>query len=547
MLATATAACPHSIPSANQRRCPPACRTTTPASPRRVRFTMRDPPHMPPEDFLRRGGQILRALADYYERLESLPVLSDVKPGDVYSALPAAPPEHPEPWDDILADALGPGGLIEPALTHWQSPNFFAFFPANSSYPAILADLLCSGLAVQGMLWQTSPACTELETRMLDWMAALLGLPERFCSGGFRAGDSSGGSQARGGGVIQGTASEAALVTLLAARGRALSAPAVAARGSPHLTLYTSAQAHSSIVKAAMIAGLARDPEDRTHIRLIETDANQAMDAAALERAMAEDARAGRVPFYVCATIGTTSSTAIDPVRRIGEIARRHGAWLHADGAHALAACVCPEHRGLLDGTELCDSICFNPHKWLLTNFDCDCLWVADRKALTDALSVTPEYLRNPATESGEVIDYRDWQIPLGRRFRALKLWFVMRHYGVEGLRAHIRRHIGLAKRFEQSVRADDRFEIAAARTVNLVCFRLTDAACAGHEGGADAVNARLLEQINAARRIYLTHARLAHPDRFILRMAIGSPQTEARHVDAAWDLIRTAAGEVLS
>jgi aromatic-L-amino-acid decarboxylase len=508
-----------------------------------------DVPHMPADEFIRRGEEILRGLADYYGRLETLPVLPDVKPGDVYAGLPQSPPAHGETWDAILRDAIGPGGVIEPALTHWQSPNFFAFFPANSSYPAVLADLLCSGLAVQGMLWQTSPACTELETKMLDWLAGILGLPSRFLSGAFGSGAAGAGAP-RGGGVIQGTASEATLVTLLAARRRAIArcaAQIATTAGAPHLTLYASTQAHSSVMKAAMIAGLARDPEDHTHLRPVETNDRCEMDPAALRRAMAADAAAGRVPFYVCATVGTTSSTAIDPLPEVGAAAREHGAWLHADGAHALAACVCPEHRWMLAGAELCDSICFNPHKWLLTNFDCDCLWVADRPALVDALSVTPEYLRNAATESGEVIDYRDWQIPLGRRFRALKLWFVIRHYGVEGLRAHIRKHIVLAEQFEAFVRADERFEVSAPRTVNLVCFRLSERVCAARRGGAEAANAALLERIGRTRRIYLTHTRLPRPDRLVLRFAVGSPLTETRHVDAAWELIRATAEDVLS
>ena len=320
--------------------------------------------------------------------------------------------------------------IIMPGLTHWQSPNFFAYFPANASGPSILGDLLSSGLGVQGMLWATSPACTELETHVLDWLVDLLGLPERFRS------------STAGGGVIQDSASSSTLTALLAARERA-SGGAVNEHGAGHgaprqrLTVYTSRDAHSSIEKAVKIAGLGRD-----NLRLVDTDGRHAMRVDALEAALAADRDAGAIPAMVCATVGTTSSGAVDPVRAIGALCRREQVWLHVDAAHAGSATICPEHRRLIDGVEHADSYTFNPHKWLLTNFDCSCFWVADRAALIDALSVLPEYLRNRATDSGAVIDYRDWHVPLGRRFRALKLWFVIRHYGAEGLRAHVRTSI---------------------------------------------------------------------------------------------------------
>ncbi|MGH7538216.1 MAG: pyridoxal-dependent decarboxylase, partial [Gemmatimonadales bacterium] len=357
-------------------------------------------------------------------------------------------------------------------------------------------------------------ACTELETHVLDWLVELLDLPDRFTSGG------------PGGGVIQDTASSASLCALLAARERA-----TAFRTNEHgvdraLTAYASSQAHSSIEKAAGIAGIGR-----RNLRRIAVDAAQAMRPDDLERAIEEDRRAGRTPCFVCATVGTTSSTAIDPVPAIADVCRRFGVWLHVDAAHAGSAAICPELRWIHAGVEHADSYCFNPHKWMLTNFDCDCFYVADRAALVSTFSVQPEYLRNPATESGAVFDYRDWHIPLGRRFRALKLWFVIRHYGVEGLRSHIRRHVALARDFAGWVTADERFALAAPVPLNLVCVR--------HVGGDDATQ-RLLDELNGSGRLYLTHARL--DGRLVLRVAIGGTLTERRHVEAAWELIRERA-----
>ncbi len=343
--------------------------------------------------------------------------------------------------------------------------------------------------------------------------------------------------------MIQGTASESTLVAMVAARDRALRAPGSA---SGALIAYASTQAHSSFLKAAIIAGLARGPQDRAHLRFIGTDARHALRPDLLGAAIREDLAAGRRPFFVCATVGTTSSTAIDPVDGIVEAIRAPWGgrgepppWVHVDGALAACASVCPEFRWMLRGVERADSLCLNPHKWLLTNFDCDCFFVRDRAALIAALSVTPEYLRNAATETGAVIDYRDWQIPLGRRFRALKLWLVVRHYGAAGLRAYIREHVRLAALFEDLVRGDARFEVAAPRTVALVCFRLR-----GEGPEADARNAALLERINATGRAYLTHTRLDAPagDRLVLRMAIGAAATRERHVRAAWELIRSLA-----
>jgi aromatic-L-amino-acid decarboxylase len=470
--------------------------------------------HMSPDEFRRHGHALVEWIAGYYERVERLPVLSTVTPGDVRRQLPAEPPATGEPFAAMMEDVER---IILPGVTHWQSPNFFAYFPANSSGPAILGELLSAGLGVQGMLWATSPACTELETHMMDWVAQMLDLPAAFYSSN------------SGGGVIQDTASSAALCALLAAREKATGLASNEHGCDGRLVAYASTQAHSAIEKAVKIAGIGRE-----QLRLIEVDERFAMRADHLAQQIAADRAAGLLPFFVAATVGTTSSNALDPLPAIGAICRQQGLWLHVDGAMAGTAAICPEFRYIQAGLELADSYCFNPHKWMFTNFDCDCFFVADRAALIDALSILPEFLRNQATESGAVIDYRDWQVPLGRRFRALKLWFVIRHYGVEGLRYHVRRHVALAQEFAAWVEASDDFELAAPAPLNLVCFR--------HRGG-DAFNQQLLERLNESGALYLSHTKL--DGKYTLRMSIGQTHTEAKHVEAAWERILATAAKL--
>jgi aromatic-L-amino-acid decarboxylase len=470
--------------------------------------------HMTPEEFRRYGRAVVDWIADYQQRVESFPVLSQVEPGEIRATLPAEPPQQGEPFEAILADV---DELILPGITHWQSPNFFAFFPANGSGPGILGDLLSSGLGVQGMLWATSPACTELETHVLDWVADMLGLPAKFKS------------DAAGGGVIEDSASSAALCALLAARERATGYESNEEGCDGRLIAYGSTQTHSSIEKAVKIAGLGHQ-----NLRLIEVDERFAMRPDLLADQIAQDRQAGLVPCFVCATVGTTSSNGIDPLPQIGQICRREGVWLHVDAAMCGTAALCPEFRHIHAGVEQADSYCFNPHKWMFTNFDCDCFYVADRADLIQTLSILPEYLRNKATESGAVIDYRDWQIPLGRRFRSLKLWFVIRHYGVEGLRYHVRRHVALAQEFARWIEEDERFELAVPPPLNLVCFR--------HVGG-ETINQRLLERINRDGALYLTHTKLN--DQYTLRLCVGQTHTEARHVRQAWQRIQQAASEI--
>jgi aromatic-L-amino-acid/L-tryptophan decarboxylase len=470
--------------------------------------------HMTPEEFRRHGHAVVDWIANYQSRIESFPVLSQVKPGEIRVSLPPGPPAHGEPFDAMLNDVTN---LILPGVTHWQSPNFFAYFPCNASGPGILGDLLSSGLGVQGMLWSTSPACTELETHVLDWLVGMLGLPDKFLSAN------------TGGGVIQDTASSAALCALLAARERATNYTSNKKGCDGRLVAYVSTQTHSSLQKAAMIAGIGVD-----NLRSIDVDENFAMLPGELARQVEADKHAGLVPFFVCATVGTTSSNAMDPIPAIAAVALAHNLWLHVDAAMSGTAALCPEFRHLQDGVEVADSYNFNPHKWMFTNFDCNCFWVADRKALIQTLSILPEYLRNQATESGAVIDYRDWHIQLGRRFRSLKLWFVIRHYGVEGLQHHIRQGVQLAQQFAEWVRHDKDFELAAPAPLNLVCFR--------HQGG-DPANQAIMDRLNRSGDLFLTHTKLN--GKFTLRLCVGQTNTQLRHVEHAWKRIREEADKI--
>ncbi|GIU91481.1 MAG: aromatic-L-amino-acid decarboxylase [Acidimicrobiia bacterium] len=408
----------------------------------------------------------------------------------------------PRPFDEVLTE-LEP--VLTTGLTHWQSPRFFGYFPASISPPAVLGDLLSSGLGVQGMLWATSPACTEVETLVLDWLAEMLALPPEFTS------------NASGGGVIQDSASSSTLVATVAARHWA-------PPGEGEVVAYTSAEAHSSVEKAARVAGIGS-------LRKIPVDDQQAMRADLFERAVEEDLAAGRRPALCVATVGTTSTGAVDPVPALGQVCRRNGMWLHVDAAYAGVAALLPEKRWINHGLELADSYCTNPHKWLLTNFDCSAFWVADRTKLTEALSVTPPYLRNAASESGRVIDYRDWQIPLGRRFRALKLWFVINCYGVDGLKLHVRRHIEWAEELGRRIQAHPRLRLVRPVDFGLVCFE---------HGDGDQATARILEVVNGSGRALLTSTRVE--GRLVARVALGGWLTSRRHVEELWESIEGAA-----
>jgi len=466
---------------------------------------------MTPDEFRQWGHAVVDWVAEYQKRVHLLPVQSQVKPGEIRSSLPEHPPQTGETFESILADV---DRLILPGITHWQSPNFFGYFPANNSGPSILGELVSAALGVQGMLWATSPACTELETHVLDWMADMLELPATFKSCG------------PGGGVIQDSASSAVLCALLAAREKATGFGSNERGCDGTLTCYASPHAHSSVEKAVKVAGLGRE-----NLRLIPANQNSSMCAEELNVQIAKDREAGLKPCFVAATLGTTSSNGFDPLPEIGRICCKENLWLHVDGAMCGTACICPEFRHFQDGLELAHSYAFNPHKWMFTNFDCDCFYVADRAVLIKTLSVLPEYLRNQATESGAVFDYRDWQVPLGRRFRALKLWFVIRHYGVEGLRYHIRRHVELAQQFARWIETSEEFELVAPVPLNLVCF--------AHKAG-DEFNRRLLEKLNQSGKAFLTHAVIN--GRYALRFCAGQTRTEFQHVHGAWELIQEIA-----
>ena len=463
--------------------------------------------HMSPEEFRQQGKKMIDWIADYYQQIEDYPVLSQVKPGDIRQQLPASAPQQGEDFDSVLSDV---DQIIMPGITHWQSPNFFAYFQANTSGPSILGELLSAGLGVQGMLWATSPACTELESHVMDWLVDMMGLPQQFKTTN------------RGGGVIQDTASNALLTALLCAREMKTNFNTNKAGGCPKIVAYVSTQTHSSAEKGIKIAGIGVN-----NLRVIDVDENFAMIPEKLEEQIKNDIDEGFIPLFACATIGTTSSNAVDPVRAIGEICRKYDIWMHVDAAMSGSAAVCEEYRAAFDGLELAKSYAFNPHKWLFTNFDCDCFYVTDKSVLIKTLSILPEYLRNEATEQGAVIDYRDWHIQLGRRFRALKLWFVIRHYGVEGLQHHIREHIRLAADFAQWVGESSEFELLNKPPFNLVCFR--------HKGSND-FNKALMDSLNKSGKIYLTHTVLN--DVFWLRMSIGQTQTKQQHVENAWKMI---------
>ena len=466
---------------------------------------------MTPDQFRVEGKKIIDWIADYFENIEKYPVLSQVEPGEIIASLSETPPQKGESVDEMIHDV---DKKIMPGITHWQSPSFFAFFPSNTSFPSILGDLLSSGLGVQGMIWATSPAATELETRVLDWLAEMMGMPEKFKS------------TSTGGGVIQDTASTSALTAIIAARERATNFEANQKGVRQKLVAYISTQTHSSLEKAIKMAGIGKE-----NLRLINVDETFAMRTDMLSEQIQKDKKAGYIPFFICGALGTTSSNAMDPLPEIGEIAQKENCWFHIDAAMSGTAMVCPEFRHLMKGVELADSYCFNPHKWMFTNFDCDVFWVANRNELINTFSILPEYLKNKATESGAVFDYRDWHVQLGRRFRSLKLWFVIRHYGVEGLQYHIRKHVEMTQKFTQWVKASNNFEIVVEPPLNLVCFR--------HKAGDD-FNMKLMNTVNGTGKTYFTHTKLN--GEVVLRLSIGQTNTEEKHVKQTWELIQETA-----
>ncbi|XP_061445193.1 aromatic-L-amino-acid decarboxylase isoform X1 [Rhineura floridana] len=471
-------------------------------------------------EFRKRGKEMVDYVADYLEKIEKRQVYPDVEPGYLRPLIPDSAPEEPERFEDILKDVEN---IIMPGVTHWHSPYFFAYFPTANSFPALLADMLSGGIGCIGFSWASSPACTELETVMLDWLGKMINLPPPFLAG----------KDGEGGGVIQSTASEATLVALLAARTKAIdrvqSENAKLTQGDiiGQLVAYTSDQAHSSVEKDGLIAGVK--------IKQIATDDTFAVCGSALREVIDKDKAAGLIPFFFCATLGTTTCCSFDKLLELGPICNEENIWMHIDAAYAGSSFICPEFRYLLNGVEFADSFNFNPHKWLLVNFDCSTMWVKKRADLTCAFKIDPVYLKHDHQESGLITDYRHWQIPLGRRFRSLKMWFVFRMYGVKGLQEYIRKHVRLAHEFKDLVLQDDRFEICADVILGLVCFRLK---------GTNDLNEALLKSINDARKIHLVPCHLK--GKFVLRFAICARTVEFAHVQFAWKHITKLANELL-
>jgi aromatic-L-amino-acid/L-tryptophan decarboxylase len=465
-----------------------------------------DRPHMTPDEFRRHGREVVEWVASYMERVRDLPIASSAQPGDIRARLPAAAPEEPEPFEALLRDL---DDVVLPGITHWQAPGWFSYFPANTSPPSILAELVSAGIGAQGMLWSTSPALTEIEAHVLDWLVDLLGLPQHLKT-----------AVGPGGGVIQMSASDSTHLMHVVARDRA----ARAGVPTDRVVAYGSSQAHSSVERGARVAGYS-------HIRLLDVDEALALRPGALAAAVEQDVAAGLVPTIVTSAIGTTGTAAVDPVADVAEIAREHGLWHHVDAAWAGSAMLCEEQRVHQVGVERVDSYTFNPHKWLGVSFDCNVLWVADRAPLIDALSIVPPYLRDDASESGDVIDYRDWHVSLGRRFRALKLWWVLRSYGAAGLRRMLREHMALADGLGRRIDEHARLERIAPVSFALVSFR--------HVEGNDATEA-VATAINADPRLYVTTSTVRET-RFI-RVAVGQLHTTADDIERLWTAIGSAA-----
>jgi aromatic-L-amino-acid decarboxylase len=463
------------------------------------------PEHMTTEEFRRAGYATVDWIADYLETVGTRPVYSQVEPGEIAAMMSQTAPEKGEPFDALLADL---DRVVLPGITHWQSPNWFAYFPANTSPPSILAELVSAGLGVQGMLWSTSPAATEIESKVLDWLIDMMGLPQTWKSDG------------PGGGVIQMSASDSTHAMLVVSRHRNRDRAT-----ADKMVVYASSQTHSSIMKGCTVAGIG-------HCREIDVDETFGMRPDLLRAAIEADLAAGLVPIAVVSTVGTTGTTAVDPVAAVADIATDHGLWHHVDAAYVGNTMVCPEFRHHLEGVDRVDSYTFNPHKWMMVNFDCNVLWVADRAPLIETLSILPPYLVNKATQSGAVIDYRDWHVPLGRRFRALKLWWVIRSYGVAGIQRLIRSHVALASRLAQRIENDDRFDLFAPHPFGLVCFT--------HRQGNEATR-DLAEALNASGQVAVTAS--AIEDRHFIRISVGQTRTDEAAIDRLWSLIDELAG----
>lgn len=469
---------------------------------------------MTSDEFRKHAHELVDWMARYMDEVEKYPVKSTVKPGEIFNKLPDDPPVKPESFESFMKDM---DEIIMPGITHWQSPNFYAYFPANTSAPSILAEMIMATLGAQCMIWETSPSAAELEEKMMIWLRDLIRLPKTFE------------------GVIQDSSSTATLAAILTARERATDFMAndegVAAFSG--LRVYCSEQTHSSIEKAVKISGIGRKNLVRIPVRKDFT-----MDVQKLREAIENDKKAGLKPCCVIATIGTTGTTAIDPLKSIGRICAENGIWLHVDAAMGGTALILPEYQWMLDGREFIDSFVFNPHKWMFTGFDCSAYFVKNPAYLIKTFEILPEYLRTRTR--GAVNDYRDWGVPLGRRFRALKLWSVIRMYGAEGLRDKVRGHIRIAKRLAEMIMRENDFQILAPVTLNVVCFRYKPAGKDDME--LNKLNETLNHRLNDEGKIYLTHTTVN--GNYTLRMVTGQTNVTPEHVENAWKLImKTARG----
>lgn len=465
------------------------------------------------KDFHRHASDITNWIQQYFDQLERLPVKSQVAPGDIYQQIPEQMPESGEPLQAILQDM---DRIILPGMTHWQHPNFHAYFPANSSVESVYAEMMTAAMGAQCMIWETSPAAAELEERMMEWLQRAMGIPKDWE------------------GVIQDTASSATLVAILTAREKVTNFEANENGVPPNLRVYCSSQTHSSIEKAVKIAGIGRK-----NLIKISLDEQMRMRADALEQQIQQDVEAGYLPCCVVSAVGTTGTVAVDPIPEISAICARHKVWHHIDAAYAGSALILPEYQWMTKGIEQADSFVFNPHKWLFTNFDCTAYYVKDADILVRTFDILPEYLKTRTR--GQVNDYRDWGIPLGRRFRALKLWFVMRSFGLKGMQERLRHHIALNAQFAKWVGQSEDFELLLPPFLNFTCFRYRP------DGRTDealnALNQALVDKVNQRGKLFLTHTKVE--DRYVLRMVIGQTYVEERHVEAAWGELRTVAAEL--
>ena len=467
-------------------------------------------------EFRKWAHQLADRMADYYENIETYPVKSNVQPGEIMAQLPEAPPTDGEDMSQIMSDFES---IIMPGITHWQSPNFFAYFPANASYPSILAEMLTASLGVQGMVWDTSPAAAELEEMMMNWLKTMTCLPTNWH------------------GVIQDTASTSTLAAILCAREKhsEYGINESGFKGIEKLRVYCSSEAHSSVEKAVKIAGIGRQ-----NLVKITTDVQYRMNPDMLHKAITDDIAAGFIPLCVVAALGTTGCTSVDPLGEIASVCEEYKIWLHVDAAYAGSALLLPEYRWMIEGIEKADSFVFNPHKWMFTNFDCSAYFVKDKEALIRTFEILPEYLKTG--NRGLVNDYRDWGIPLGRRFRALKLWFVIRSFGVTQLQEMIREHIRIARWLEKQTIAEPNFEIMAPVPLSLVCFRYHPSGI-NDTDNLNHINTELLSKLNTSGRIFLTHTKLN--GQYTLRMSIAGTQTTNHHVEKAWELIKETSGKM--